>query len=44
LTGIAVQSIVEIPLIAPANALLAAVILAIAVHRREEPAAALQTR
>ncbi|HUE89999.1 MAG TPA: O-antigen ligase family protein [Vicinamibacterales bacterium] len=35
LAGIAAQSVFEIPLIAPANALLAAVVLAIAVHRRD---------
>jgi O-antigen ligase len=35
LVGIGVQSIVEIPLIAPANALLAAVLLGIALHKRE---------
>jgi O-antigen ligase len=34
LLGIAVQSAFEIPLIAPANAVLAAVVLAIGVHRR----------
>jgi hypothetical protein len=33
--GIAVQSLFEVPLVAPANALLAAVVLAIGVHRRE---------
>jgi O-antigen ligase len=35
LVGIAVQSLFEVPLVAPANALLAAVVLAIGVHRRE---------
>jgi O-antigen ligase len=35
LVGIAVQSVFDIPLIAPANAVLAAVVLAIGVHRRE---------
>jgi O-antigen ligase len=35
LVGIAVQSLFEVPLVAPANALLAAVVMAIGVHRRE---------
>jgi len=35
LVGVGAQSMFEVPVIAPANALLAAVVLAIAVHRRE---------